>query len=250
MRGFLAAIAFLTRIPVPAGAVDEGTLGRAAAFFPAVGALLGLLLAGVSMGAEALWHSPGVCSALVIVTLVLATGGLHMDGLMDTCDGIFGGRTAQRALEIMKDSRVGAFGALGAMCVLLLKFGFISALTGDRAWKALILMPVVGRWALVYAIARFAYVRDVGTGRAFKEQVAGRHLVWASLLAAVIGAALLQLRFVPVAIAVWLVAWATGRYVSAKLGGLTGDAYGAIAEVTEVVALAAIPLTATMVDAL
>ena len=244
MRALLTAIRFLTRVPVPGPHAGAEELGRATIFFPAVGGLIGLLLAGVNLGAELLWHSAPVSNALVIVTLVLVTGGLHLDGLMDICDGVFGGRTREQALQIMKDSRVGAFGVLGAICVLLLRFGFLFPLSGALKWRGLVLMAAAGRWSFVYAIARFPYARAEGTGRAFKEQVRGRHLFWASVLAVGIGACLFRVKFLPLAAIAWLAAWAQARYLSGRLGGLTGDAYGFIGEVTEVVILAAVPLVA------
>jgi len=246
MAALLTAIRFLTRVPVPGPHGGAEGLGRATIFFPVVGGLIGLLLAGVNLGAERIWHTEAASNALVIVTLVLVTGGLHLDGLMDICDGVFGGHSREHALEIMKDSRTGAFGVLGAICMLLLKFGFLFALPGDLKSQALIFLPVAGRWSLVYAIARFPYARAQGTGKAFKEQVGGWHFFWASLAATGIGALLFGLRLPVLAVVVWLTAWAQGRYLARRLGGLTGDAYGAIGEVTEVFILAAMPLAARL----
>jgi len=242
MRALLTAICFLTRVPVPGSDGGPEELGRATVFFPVVGGLIGLLLAGVNLGAGWIWHTVAVSNALVVVTLVLVTGGLHLDGVMDICDGVFGGRSREQALEIMKDSRIGAFGVLGAICLLLLKFGFLFALSGDLAWRGLVFMPVAGRWSFIYAIACFPYARQEGTGRAFKEQVRGWHLFSASLLAAGIGASLFGTHLLPLAVIAWLAVWTQARYLSGKLGGLTGDAYGFIGEVTEVFILAAIPL--------
>jgi adenosylcobinamide-GDP ribazoletransferase len=165
---------------------------------------------------------------------------------MDTCDGVFGGRSREHALEIMKDSRTGAFGVLAAVCLLLAKFAFLFAVPADLKWRALVLMPVAGRWSLVYAVARFPYARAEGTGKAFRDQVKGWHLLWASLLAAGVGGGLFGVRFAPVAAMAWLAAWAQARYLVGKLGGLTGDTYGAIAEVTETLTLAAVPLAAKL----
>jgi len=246
LRTFLTAIGFLTRIPVPGADAGGERLGRATVFFPLVGAFIGLILIGANAGAERLWHTAAVDNGLVLLALVLVTGGLHLDGLMDTCDGAFGGRSRERALEIMKDSRVGAFGVLGAILLLLVKFAFLSALHGDLKWHALLFMPVAGRWALVYAVAHFPYARPSGTGRAFKDQVTWAHLVAASLVAVVVGALVFRLAFLVLAVAVWFAAWAQGRYLTRKLGGLTGDAYGAIGEVTEAFVLAAVPLAARL----
>jgi len=244
VRALSAALRFLTRLPIPGRETFARELGKATIFFPFVGGLIGLLLAGVNLCAGRLWQNEVISNAIVIVTLVLVTGGLHLDGLMDICDGVFGGRSPGHALEIMKDSRAGAFGVLGAISVLLLKFSFLFALSSDLKWRALIFVPVAGRWALVYAISGFPYLRQEGTGRAFKEQVNGWHLFGASLLAAGIGGLLFRLWFPALAVIVWLAVYLQARYLMKKLGGLTGDAYGAIAEVVEVAVLASIPLLA------
>lgn len=244
MKTFLLSLGFLTRFPVTCLAEGPERLGRATAFFPIVGGLIGLLLAGVNVCAALLWQNEAVANALVIVALTLVTGGLHLDGLMDICDGVFGGHNRERALEIMKDSRVGAFGVLGAVCLLLLKFSFLFAVPAEIKWRALVFMPVAGRWAFVYAIAAFPYARPEGTGKAFKEQVGRRQLFWASVLAVAIGASLFRLWLPLLALFILAAAHLLGRYLTGKLGGLTGDAYGAIGEVVELLALAAIPLLA------
>lgn len=246
MRAVLTALRFLTRIPFPGPHSGSEGLGRATAFFPIVGGLIGLLLAGVNVCAALLWQNEAVANALVIVTLTLVTGGLHLDGLMDICDGVFGGHSRERALEIMKDSRVGAFGVLGAVCLLLLKFSFLFAVPAEIKWRALVFMPVAGRWAFVYAIAAFPYARPEGTGKAFKEQVRWQQLFWASVLSVAIGASLFRLWLPIFALFILAATHLLGRYLTGKLGGLTGDAYGAIGEVVEVLALAAIPVLARL----
>jgi adenosylcobinamide-GDP ribazoletransferase len=244
MRALLTAVGFLTRVPIPSRWVGEADLGHATVFFPVVGGLIGLLLLGVDVAAERLWHSAPVSNTLVIATLIVVTGGLHLDGLMDTCDGVFGGRSREQALAIMRDSRVGAYGVLGALVLLGLRFAFLFALSGSLTWRALILMAVAGRWALVYALVCFPSARAEGTGRALKDRVARGHLFWASLLAAALGASLFGLNLLPLAAVALLAAWAPARYLARRLGGLTGDTYGAIGEVAEVAVLAAMPLVA------
>lgn len=240
LLAFVTAVRFLTRIPLP-GAHTE-SIGSATVFFPVVGALIGLLLAGVHREAERLWQNPMVSSVLVVVALVIVTGGLHLDGLMDVCDGVFGARTREQALTIMKDSRVGAFGALGAMCVLLLKLGFLMSLPPTLVLPALIVMPAAGRWACVYALYQFPYAREAGTGGAFKDQVKASHLLWATFFAVLVAGILFRWQALPLTQLVWVATWFAGLGLSRKLGGLTGDCYGAICEATEVLALAALPL--------
>ena len=119
---------FLTIFPV-AHNMDRGqrNLSNSRAFYPAVGLLMGLLLVGVEEGSSRLFLEP-VTAGLLVATMVIVTRALHLDGLMDVCDGIFGGFTPERRLEIMRDSRVGAFGVVGGVTVLLLKYAALLSL--------------------------------------------------------------------------------------------------------------------------
>jgi adenosylcobinamide-GDP ribazoletransferase len=176
-------------------------------------------------------------AGLLVVALVLLTGGLHVDGLMDTCDGLFGGATRERKLEIMRDSRVGSFGVLAGACVLLLKFAFFASLREHSLPLALLVILPSARWAMVLALCIFPSARSTGLGAAFHQAVTTERLVLASIVALTI-----------VLIAgqwIGLIVWATtsattlmlGFWITRNLGGLTGDSYGAIEEVVEVVAL-------------
>lgn len=129
-----------------------------------MGLLLGLLLVGVERGAGEIFPLYLV-AALLLATLTLVTRGLHLDGLMDVCDGLFGGYTPQRRLEIMRDSHVGAFAVVGAASLLILKYGALVSLLSLRApgqeW-ALLLFPMYSRWAMVLLMGAFPYVRSQG----------------------------------------------------------------------------------------
>ncbi len=248
--GFALALQFLTSAPelLPREA-SPGEVGRSMVYFPLVGALVGLALAGVDALAGLAFPEP-VRSALVVVAMLLFTRGLHLDGLMDTCDGLWGGWTPERRLEIMRDSRVGSFGVLGAGADVLVRFAALSAMPGGLRLPALVLAPTLGRWALVYATWAFPYARPAGLGAAFKAHLSGARTLAASLLAGTImlagaaavggpsvGVALLALRLALVAC---LAAWLVGRYVLTKVPGQTGDTYGATNEVVELAVLLAL----------
>ncbi len=212
-------------------------MGRCTPFFPLVGLLIGLMLVGVDRLFSFLLP-PFAVNAILFVSLVVITGGLHLDGFMDTCDGVFSGRDRSRSLEIMRDSRVGAFGVLGAVCLAVLKIAFLNALHGDTRLPALILFPTLGRWGMVWAITLFPYARSTpGLGKSFTEHARKRYIVLASLpvFAAVIP--LFLWRSILILIAAWLATWLLGKSFSHKLGGLTGDTYGAICEITETLSL-------------
>jgi adenosylcobinamide-GDP ribazoletransferase len=235
--GIIVALGFLTALPVPRGGVTKPeALARSLAFFPVAGLVVGGLLAGLDWGLS--WALPGgVRAALVVGAMLAITRGLHLDGLMDCCDGLFGGFTPERRLAIMRDSRVGAFGVLGAIVVLLLRFSGVTAL--DGAWRVLglLLPPILGRWAMVLAMVAYPYGRAEGLGLAFKQAASWRQVALATVAAAILGpglwwpwgAALLPLS----GLATVLVA----SFMLRRLPGLTGDCYGAINEVVEGVVL-------------
>ncbi len=231
------ALQFLLAVPVPlAVPATPRHLGRSMACFPLAGAALGLALAAFDWLLRQAFPLP-VASALVLSAAVLLTGGLHLDGLIDTCDGLFGGRTPERRLEIMRDSRVGSFGVAGGVLALLIKYAALAALPPALRPPVLVLQPVAGRWVMAAAIWLFPYARPAGLGAAFKEGAR-----WPAVaLATVAAAALAWLAFGPPGLAVLVPAAAAsalaGRFMMARLGGLTGDCYGAMGELAEIVVL-------------
>jgi adenosylcobinamide-GDP ribazoletransferase len=173
---------------------------------------------------------------LLAGTLIVLSGGLHVDGLADSADGLFGGETREERLRIMHEGSIGAFGAAAVLLSLALKATAIASLTSLRP-ETLVLAPVIGRWSMNTAIAAYPYARPQGLGKAFHATA----LPWPALLATTITAvAVLVLLgprgLVPAAIAAAL-ALGLGRFMKERLGGLTGDTYGAIVEVAEVVFL-------------
>ncbi|HSW57499.1 MAG TPA: adenosylcobinamide-GDP ribazoletransferase, partial [Dehalococcoidales bacterium] len=181
--------------------------------------LLGLILPG------------DVANILLLALLVLSSGGLHLDGLADTVDGTAGHRTPERRLEIMRDSRIGGFGAVSLIMVLLVQYILLNNLPDGPKWMALIAAPVVSRWALVYAIYAFPSARPDGLGKTFKEGVDLKQF-W---LATIITGLLVIGLWGPAGLVMWAVAFLsavlTGTGLARMLRGLTGDNYGAIHEV-------------------
>ncbi|HIE30753.1 TPA: adenosylcobinamide-GDP ribazoletransferase [Candidatus Poribacteria bacterium] len=240
MRKFLVALTFLTRLPAPIPAnVTPEEMGKSSAFFPLVGLILGGILVGLNWLIGHIWESAFVINAILLVSLIGLTGGLHLDGLMDTCDGIFSGRPKERMLEIMKDSSVGAFGILGAISVLLLKLAFLNEVDDTQKWQALVLTPVFGRWSMSFALVAFPYARQEGMGSTFADFASVKSLIWASVLLVIAFVVILRWRvgFImsPLVLLTYVLAWR----ISAKLDGLTGDTYGAICEFMEMISFAA-----------
>ncbi|MGB9663123.1 MAG: adenosylcobinamide-GDP ribazoletransferase [Moorellaceae bacterium] len=234
---FLVALQFLTRLPAGRPApVEDQRLARAMAYFPVIGMLLGSLAAGC-YGALGYLLGKEVAGLLSLIFLILITGNLHGDGLMDTADGLFGGRSAEHILEIMKDSRVGSHGATAGFLSILTKLVLLEQLGAKEAMVALVLMVTLGRWALVYGAARYPYVRPGrGTGN-FTAYVGGRELFWASLSALLLLAAVLGWKGALVAGGVWVGVTAAACFIRNKIGGMTGDTLGALNEVAEILAL-------------
>jgi adenosylcobinamide-GDP ribazoletransferase len=232
VRPLLIAIAFLTRLPVRVGEVREHEFGAASAWFPVVGFGIGALTLGVytlSLPHLGAWLS----GFLVLVLSALLSGGLHLDGLADFFDALGGGRgERQRMLAIMRDPHIGAHGASALVLLLAGKLCALAELT--RPSLALLGAPAVARLGAVWLMRVFPSARADGLGHSVGTQVSGRHVAIASALTA--GGLLC---FVPAALppilASLLATALLGRYAAARLGGLTGDIYGAAIELAELV---------------
>ena len=232
---FLCAVQFLTRLPTPAlTGFEPDWISRSARYFPLVGLLVGGICAAVFWGASQLWT--GALPALLAIGVgVLVTGAFHEDGLADTCDGLGGGGTSERRLEIMKDSRIGTYGALGLDFVLSTKVAALATLpVGLGAWT-LVAAHAGGRGASVLAMRALAYVRDVDGG---KWKPAPSDLGFWEVLAAATFAAL-PLALSPAGVvfqgllAGALLALVLALVARRLLGGYTGDVLGAIEQVFE-----------------
>jgi adenosylcobinamide-GDP ribazoletransferase len=239
LKSILFAFYQLTRLPLPCVIFEEKSCGRSKAFFPAVGLLLGLILAALAWAAQ--WCFPEqVRAALLVTGLIVLTGGIHLDGFMDSIDGLLSGRPRERKLEIMRDSRVGAFGVTGAVCLLLTKYTLILGLPGQSLTWVLITVPVLSRWSMVFAITAFPYARLEGLGKVYAVYAGRKELLIATLIAALVAGLTLNL------LGAWLMfagaafTYLVCRRISRALGGLTGDIYGFINEMTEVVLLTAV----------
>jgi adenosylcobinamide-GDP ribazoletransferase len=222
---------------LPVGGQEQAparSLGRA--FFPAVGLLLGLL-GGAAFWLVSLVTTPLLAATAAVATLAVLTGGLHLDGLADAADGLFGAGSRERRLEIMRDPRVGAFGVVALVLVLIADVAALQALSRVTAMVALITAAALGRLAMVVLLVALPYVRQEGLGTA----AVGAHGARDLALAAVTAALPLLLDWRHGVIALGLAALVTGGgalLARARLGGATGDVYGAVLEVTQLAALA------------
>jgi adenosylcobinamide-GDP ribazoletransferase len=231
------AIAFNLLTILPVRAPDEwnpGDSGLAAGWYPFVGLVIGALVATAYtlLG----WiFSPLVTAALALTLWVILTGGLHLDGLADCCDGLFHASNPERRLEIMKDSRMGAFGGIGLILALVLKISALASLPSDRAVPAILFALSLGRWFCILAGFQ-PLARPGGLGADFASGLHRSALLWGGLI--------------PVALAIYL-GWqgilTLGitflgilfllRFARLRVGGVTGDVFGLVVEVAEILTL-------------
>ncbi len=233
----LPAVEFLTTLrwhAVPDRAADA--VARSLWAFPLVGLGVGLALFGVERGARELFPAPAE-AFLVVLAWVALTGGLHLDGLADAADGLFGGRDRADRLRIMHDVRTGTWGTLALVILLLGKFAALAALPMEGRFAALVLAPVAARGGIVAAMAALPYARPEGFGRSLHAAARGAPAVIGLLTPLLAGGVLLGPEGVGVAAAVLGAGAITLAYVRARIGGLTGDLDGALMECTELAAL-------------
>ncbi len=234
MKPLLAAIQFLTIFPVSSRfQVGEKELRQSVLFFPVVGLILGGVLAVLDCGVCRLF--PPLPANVVMVILMLAVSGcFHMDGLADTADGFLSSRPRERILEIMRDSHVGPMGVIAIVCVLALKISALASVPGLLHWRAVLLMPLAGRCALVLGMKAVPYARTQGG----LVTVFGRP-GWPALIAAlsILSVAAWFVMNIPglvIAGIVFLMTIVFSLWCRKKIGGFTGDTLGAVCEITEI----------------
>lgn len=239
MKRLLVAITFLTRLPIPVSKeILQKDMAKTTPFFTLVGLIIGCLLILINYALSFIFPNYAV-NTIIVISLIAITGGLHLDGLMDTFDGLLSGKNRERTLEIMHDSRVGAMGVAGALCIFASKLAFLNALSPNNKANALILFPIFGRWSMVFAISFFPYANTKpGLGSLFVEHSKKSYVFWATIPVIILTIPLLLWKAFPVFIVIFLFTWLIGKSISKKLGGLTGDTYGAICEMIETLSLA------------
>jgi adenosylcobinamide-GDP ribazoletransferase len=236
VRSLLIATQFLTRLPVPRSMkASEKEIGQSAAFFPLVGVLVG--------GSGALVYAAfrpflpvTTCVVLVLIYTTLITNGFHEDGLADTLDGFGGGWTGEQTLRIMRDSRIGTFGALGLIFLVLAKYNLLSLLEWREIWRWLVFAHTAGRWTALPLCLWLPYARGQGQGQG---SLVARQIDWRAAAIATSTMATVSLLFtwrtalfaIAIVLAIVLV---SGAYYRHRLKGITGDCLGATNQITEV----------------
>lgn len=238
LKKFALAASYVTCLPLyrfKAG--EEVDMSGLALYLPLVGLVLGLILSLSSLLCTILGANDLLSAVILTVLWMVLTNGIHLDGLMDTADGIFSHQDQERMLAIMQDSRVGNFGVLTGVSVLLLKVAAMQAIWSTSLPVILLLAPVFGRVAECYAIGRYKYARAEGKGKIWHDTMQfPRDLLIAVLLPLAITAYLFYAGFFYVltyVVTSMLCGLIASAYLNKKVGGHTGDTYGAVVEITE-----------------
>ena len=266
MKGFLLLLSFMTRIPMPKTEYDEEKLGKSMKYFPVVGIIVGLILLFFCIVFTFIFKNLTYSAVLplmiivVILTDLITTGALHLDGLADTFDGIFSYRSKHKMLEIMKDSRLGSNGALALILYFLIKFVLLYSLLMEDQGEtvfAVLTYPVVARLCSVISCASAPYARGSGMGKTFVDNTKASGVIIASLITVVYSSAMLfyminsslslelPLDFVMTRLGINLLiiailglfAFSFSKLIERKIGGITGDTLGALLEISSLVYL-------------
>lgn len=228
-KGLLSALTFLTIIPLKFQHIYKTTI----LFFPVIGIFLG----GISVGLYLLLNNilpVPVTLFLVIVLNIILTGGLHLDGLADTVDAFSGGKgNREKMLEIMSDSHIGSEGVVALICIFGLKYVLLLNVNVEKIIAILLVVPVIGRWALVVSMFCSNPVRNEGLGKLFIENTNINNLLAVTFITIIITYILFHIQGIILLLIVFVITWLLTKFINKKLNGMTGDTLGAINEITE-----------------
>lgn len=238
----VATLSYVTSLPIGKHSSSEDLISGLGKYLPIAGIVIGAIATACYVPLVLIQTPDFVGAAILTTVLIVLSGGLHLDGLMDTADGICSHKDRDSMLEIMKDSRVGNFGAITGILSILLKTCALAALFSlpVKAMAALILIPCWARWTELYAIANFSYAREFGSGKIWHETTKKSDLLIGALIPLTISvlfttydafyvAAIIPTTIIPGVIA--------SHWLNSKLKGQTGDTYGAVVEVSEAIGL-------------
>ncbi len=240
LKRLVLMLQFFTRIPIRIQLTSNSSdFGKGLVFAPFVGVVIGAILTIAAYGL--LYLFPRVLvTALVLVLYIIITGGLHLDGLGDTFDGIFSNRPRERILEIMRDSRVGTNAVLAVACVLLLDFAALSQINSGYYLRIILLMPMAGRVGSLVGAAVSGYARTgEGLGKSFIDFCGKKELLWGLILYTVISLFTFDFKLWIIMLIPPIFALLAVKYFGSKIGGATGDILGAVCELNQCVFLVA-----------
>jgi adenosylcobinamide-GDP ribazoletransferase len=263
MKDFLWALNFLTTAPTGKRWRErQPKIGNVVFWFPIIGLLIGFMLTFVYIPATRFFPHL-VADAIILTIYIVITGGFHLDGFADTFDGIFGGSTREKRLDIMRDSQIGSYGALCLICTVGLKYiclisidpeavaglSFISDhktindlnpvyLYACEKGKVLLFMCAISRWSQILGAALSSYAREEGgTGKIIIENVKMRHALFSSFIPGILIFLFCGIKGIFIFFIVLIAVILFVSYMKKKIGGMTGDTLGALNEVSELIVL-------------
>lgn len=238
LKALILSIQFMTGIPIPINIdVKEDKIYKIASYFPVVGLLIGGILYIAYLLLEDLFSREIVMTFLVAFSYIL-TRGMHIDGLADTFDGLFSNKDREKIIEIMKDSRLGTNGVLALVFMVILKILFLSDIRQSLLFSALLVSPVIARLSVVFSIAISKSARGgKGLGGLLLERAGLREFVIALLISTIAGYFVMPLKDLALLYVIFLsFTYLISKYISKKIGGMTGDTLGAVNEFVELIA--------------
>ncbi len=239
MRSFLIALQFLTSFPIKLkGEIADKELAKSMAYFPLVGFAIGIVLAFACNVFNLIFPHEVNC-ALILALNVIITGGLHIDGFIDTFDGLASRGDRKRVLEIMREGRPGAIGIAAAILLFLAKYALLVSLPKGTIEISLVAMATLSRWSLVISSGLYPYAREgEGLGGKFIQDLSRREGFLSAIFALLIVAFIFKLQTFILVPTIAIFLFGFNFYINKKIGGITGDTLGALNELVEVLTLA------------
>lgn len=231
IKKILSAVGFLTVLPVVKRKFENCTI-----FFPIVGLFIGGFLISVNYLGSFLF-SENVVDMLVIISLIIITGGLHLDGFADMLDGFYAGKNKNDILRIMDDAHIGTMGVIGIFCITGLKFFALQSIPQKILYPSLLLFPALSRWSLVFSCIISEPAKNEGLGKIFIDTVSKKDFLISTIITILISFFIFKLKGFFILIAVFFVSFVFLKLTSKKIGGITGDILGALNEIVETLVL-------------
>lgn len=238
MKSLLLALEFLTIFPVKVSHFEEKMLARSAIYFPLIGYFLGFILIGINALFYKLGSPQIAINTVLVVSLIILSGGLHLDGLADSSDAIFSGKSKkEELLAIMRDSRIGTMGVLSLIAIILLKIALLSSIKTGLKPLILLSMCAISRWSMVLALFLFPYARETGKAKAFAQRMNFKVFALSLAIAFIPAFIFWKAKGIIVFIVIAFFTYIFGEFIKNKIGGITGDVLGALCELNEAAVL-------------
>lgn len=237
MNSLLLAMQFLTTFPLKIKDFSDKKMAWALVYFPLVGLCLGLMLMGLNRLLFISGFQSVVINIILVIVLIIFTGGMHLDGLADTADAFLSGKEKKEMLEIMRDAHIGVMGVLSLISIILLKIGLLSSLSVAEKPAALLLMCILSRWSVVLVMYLFPYARQEGKARLFIQGLNLKIFIVSLVVVLIFSFAIWGLKGLLVLVVISGSAYLMNKVINRKIGGVTGDTLGATIEVMEIAVL-------------